>query len=85
MIPAGAQVYYTGDMANRSGWFRIAGDFGPNQVTLEECAAEEPRTFRGVFRVAIGSVYAGHCDPRFVTREAFETYHQRREEEAHHG
>lgn len=75
-----SRVFYTGDMANQSGWFQADGDMeDPNaKITLREEPGplSEDRTIH-VFRRHIGDRYFGHCNPRFVTAEAHAAYYRR--------
>jgi len=66
-----AAIYYTGDMANPSGWFVITRET-KNSVDLVEVGGD--RTIRGIGRHQIGTVYEGHCGTRFVTRQAYDDY-----------
>ena len=69
----GARIYYTGDMANQDGWgtitegTRIVHD--QYHVTMDD-----GREF-WLSQYAIGDVYKGHCDPRFVTKAAHDAWH----------
>lgn len=69
----GGLIYYTGDMANNCGWFRITA-INSNSVDLEELPLGDDRDFRGILFTSIGDVYKGHCNPRFVTEDAFHSY-----------
>jgi hypothetical protein len=76
------RIYYTGDMANQSGWFRAEPDTTSSQALYGSLLLREedgPRTFT-VLRRHIGEVYAGHCNPRFVTEDAYQTYYRERTE-----
>jgi hypothetical protein len=73
-LTLGAQIYYTGDMANSSGNFEVVG-LGGNNITLREMDGD--RVFH-VYASQIGDVYQGHCNPRFVTEEARQTYRKAR-------
>lgn len=68
-MKSGAQVYYTGDMANPSGHFVVTSVAA--FVTLKETDGD--RTFK-VSPSQIGHKYEGHCNPRFVTEEARQAY-----------
>jgi len=68
---ANDKIFYTGDMANAQGWFRIVRDT-PISVDLREI--DGTRTIRGIGKHQIGSVYQGHCGTRFVTEAAYNTY-----------
>jgi hypothetical protein len=71
------RIYYTGDMANQSGWFTTEDALTPptNPVTLTEDDTEwgEGRKFT-IHAMQVGHVYAGHCSPRFVTEAAYREY-----------
>jgi len=69
-IELGSKIYYTGDMANASGHFTVAS-INSFSVTLVEVDGD--RKF-DVYPSQIGSVYQGHCNPRFVTEEARQAY-----------
>jgi len=66
----GTEIYYTGDMANVSGHFRVAGQAMGN-VILDEVGGF--RRFK-VYPTEIGHVYQGHCSPRFVTEVARQAF-----------
>ena len=55
------KIYYTGDMANPSGWFlatlNAKGCFDMTEIDGE-------RVILGIGRHQVGNVYKGHCDPR---------------------
>lgn len=74
------RIYYTGDTANRSGWFTAPtladGSFKltlAGHVKLTEADGERGFT---VCPVEIGNVYHGHGRPRFVTEAAFLKYRE---------
>lgn len=73
------RVYYTGDMANAPGWFHPVGDMDDPSahINLYEDGGEG-RKFLQVRRSRIGDEYKGHCNPRFVTEEAYEAYYAQR-------
>lgn len=69
-LAVGTKIYYTGDMANQDGRFEVTGMHN-GHISLRELNG--PRFF--TVRIAqIGDVYAGHCNPRFVTELARQTY-----------
>lgn len=78
----GQNIYYTGDMANRSGMFEIISTensrFGGNQYSLKEINGD--RVFNGVWESGIGSKYNGTCNPRFVTIEAYRAWREQQQE-----
>jgi len=71
------KIYYTGDMTNASGWFKVSSvDTTSNNsvsYTLKEIDGYT-RTFRGIGVTQIGHVYNGTMNPRFVTQTAYNTY-----------
>lgn len=67
------RVYYTGDMANQPGWFTASPSATAGAVLLIEDEGGEDRSFT-LFERHIGHEYHGHCDPRFVTGEAYDAY-----------
>lgn len=69
-------VYYTGDMANACGWFRIVRADG-GAFDLEELPPGDGRTFRGVRAAQVGTEYHGHCGTRFVTEDAYHAWRSR--------
>jgi len=72
-LDIGTKIYYTGDMANRSGMFEIIAR-GPGYFVLRELPGGDGRVFKGVYAAQIGHEYHGHCDPRFVTEEAVQAF-----------
>jgi hypothetical protein len=74
-IQIGTEIYYTGDMANASGHFKVvslARTNSSNMCTLREINGD--REFRCVYFSQIGNTYHGHCNPRFVTEAARQEY-----------
>ena len=69
-LEIGSRVYYTGDMANDPAWLTVVSQRGPDSYDLREVETGTVR--RGV--MFIGHVYQGHCDPRYVTGEAYAAY-----------
>jgi hypothetical protein len=71
----GDRIYYTGDMANHSGWFRVERtDMNGNLRLVEDGTPNHGRTM-AILPMQIGDVYQGHCNPRFVTELAYATYY----------
>ena len=75
----GQKIYYTGDMANCPGWFRITGfrevgQYNPNMYALTEINGD--RIFNGVFEIGIADKYDGRGGIRFVTEEAYKAYRE---------
>ena len=75
MRTIGEVIYYTGDMANPSGWFAVTRA-DATRVDLAE--REGDRTILGISASQIGDVYAGHCGTRFVTEAAYNAYRSER-------
>lgn len=71
----GQKIYYTGDQANQSGWFRIVkantNDYG-NGYNLKELNGK--REFNQTWEIGIGNIYKGNCNPRMVTEQAYNKY-----------
>lgn len=73
-------IYYTGDVCNNDGWFTLVAIAEPTsygqaiKLVEDEGEYSEGRTINlpGVHHV--GDVYRGHCNPRFVTKEAYDAY-----------
>lgn len=73
----GERVYYTGDVANQPAHLEVVSVITRADglyYNLDERAEENRRLFMLVADRHIGRAYFGHCDPRFVTEEARETY-----------
>ncbi len=66
----GDRIYYTGDMANIEAWCTVDCS-GPTNVGM---TAEDGRVFN-IPPWHIGREYKGDCNPRFVTRAAYDAYH----------
>jgi hypothetical protein len=66
------RIYYTGDMANHSGWFAVTPAHNGNLRLIEEDGGEGRDFIIGAYQV--GDVYKGHCNPRFVTEAAYRAY-----------
>ena len=69
----GDRIYYTGDMANASGWLEVTGYSEGIYVDCREIEGER-REFPKLFASSIGTKYEGHCNPRFVTAEAYQAW-----------
>jgi hypothetical protein len=72
------RVYYTGDVCNQPAWCQVltvkqAG----GRVYYDLYRIEERDVICGVFDNHIGREYFGHCNPRFVTGEAYDDYRQK--------
>jgi hypothetical protein len=68
----GDKIYYTGDMANLSGWFVVSNMRAPDCGDLQEIDGD--RTMLGVYTRHVGTEYHGHCNPHYVTEAAYNTY-----------
>jgi hypothetical protein len=71
-LSIGGRVHYSGDMANDSGWFTVTAihdGFMNCDLAEIDGARRFPRT-----HVDPTDIYQGHCAPRFVTGEAYDTW-----------
>ena len=64
-------IHYSGDMANSRGFYRVKKVIRTS-ATLEEIGGEGRTATVHDFQV--GDEYKGHCNPRFVTRKAYDRY-----------
>jgi len=76
VLTIGSRVHYSGDICNDGGWFEVTAIRHSRVIAG---ASYDLKEIGGCGRVLlgtrhIGTVYAGHCDPRFVTAEAVEAY-----------
>jgi hypothetical protein len=69
-IQLGTEIYYTGDVANDSGYFKTTF-VSEGLVKLKEI--DGARSF-SLYPSQIGDIYRGHCNPRFVTKEAVQNF-----------
>ena len=72
-MEVGQSIYYTGDMANASWWGKVTAIDQPfdGAVKLEHEIDDGERMTETIIEYwQIGTVYHGHCNPRFVTGEA---------------
>lgn len=69
-VQVGDRIYYTGDQANRAGWFKVTG------VLEDKLALEHEETGEGKFISPwlLGYVYDGTGRFRFVTDAAYRAY-----------
>ena len=73
------RVYYTGDVCNEPAWCQVlCVNRAGSRVYYDLYRIEERDVIRGVFDNHIGREYFGHCNPRFVTGEAYDTFRQQR-------
>ena len=70
-LNTGTRIYYTGDVANHSWWGSVESEDQHNVFIRVDDGQ-----LVSVFQQSIGNLYQGHCDPRFVTEEAFKEYQQ---------
>ena len=76
----GQKIYYTGDMANRPGWFEITEAKEIERSNLSMYTLKEingDREFKAVYEMGISDIYEGHCGIRFVTEEAYKAYREK--------
>lgn len=68
------RIYYTGDVANQSGWFTVEHIKGGN-LHLVEVPGEysEGRSFI-ISSSQVGDKYEGHGGTRFVTETAYKAW-----------
>ncbi len=76
-LEIGTKLFYTGDIANASDWGEIlsksespSDGFGG----WVEVKFEDGKSTAKLWPSQIGDVYRGHCNPRFVTLEAYQKY-----------
>ena len=67
LLEIGSGVYYTGDMANHDGHFKVIAHRNGIAHDLVEVGGD--RVFKGVQHIA--REYKGHCGDRFVTEAAW--------------
>lgn len=77
------RIYYTGDMANASAWCQVLRvNMNGGNVYYDLLRVEERDVIRGVFDSHIGREYFGHCNPRFVTEDAYNAFYAKLRAEA---
>ena len=76
-IEVGTEIYYTGDMANHSGFFKVTKveDQNISMVEIEEDGLNRGRNINTPVW-GIGTTYEGHMGTRFVTRAAYNAYNE---------
>lgn len=72
-LKIGTQIFYTGDMANCSDWGKVISVHSESLETVE-VKFEDRKETTILYANRIGLVYRGHCNPRFVTEEAYKAY-----------
>ena len=73
-LPVGTRIYYTGDVANLPWWGTVT-DYYKHNVVLSIDDREDPAY---VAHFNIGTLYEGHCNPRFVTEQAYKEWRERK-------
>lgn len=78
-LKVGDRIYYTGDMANRPGWFTVVALKADSyrHVELLEEGDDEPRHMFIPLSL-FSAEYLGHCGTRFVTEAAYRRYYEER-------
>ena len=72
----GTRIYYTGDMANREGFGTVTRAYEDKWGKWVDLKMDDNRDFGSTSINSIGTVYKGHCNPRFVTNDAYDAYRQ---------
>ena len=72
----GTEIYYTGDMANQSGFFVIT-KIEESHAMLKEIETDHVKR-RSINTPVwgIGTTYKGHMGTRFVTRQAYNEFRE---------
>lgn len=73
-ITTGTSIYYTGDMANASGFGIVSRVLSDKWGRFVDIAMHDGREKVRIPVSMIGNKYEGHCGTRFVTREAYEAW-----------
>ena len=71
-LTKGTQIYYTGDYANKSGFGTII-KVNQGKVLI----AMDDEKIKNIPSIMIGDEYKGHCNPRFVTKKAWEEWREK--------
>jgi len=73
----GTRIYYTGDMANDEGFGTITDlDSDPQWGNSMTISMDDGRVMNKMSPVIFSPVYAGNGSTRFVTEEAYKTWHE---------
>lgn len=72
LLTSGDRVYYTGDQANDAAWLTVTAVAEADRCY--ELVSKDGRVFSRIFDCQIGREYHGHCNPRFVTGNAYDSY-----------
>jgi hypothetical protein len=74
----GTEIYYTGDVANQSGFGRITKlNRNARWGDTYDFTLEDGREIKGIALHLLGDKYEGHGGTRFVTRAAYDEYRQK--------
>ena len=76
-LEVGTEIYYTGDIANADGFGEIVETVASRMTKTIGIRFKDGREMT-VRAVQIGAEYHGHCNPRFVTRAAYDAYYNQR-------
>ena len=75
LLPAGTKIYYTGDMANASGFGEIVKVHEDEKWSNHyDLRMEDGREINRLSACMVGEKYNGTCSTRFVTRKAYDEY-----------
>tara|TARA_R110002020_G_scaffold288114_1_gene503587 strand:- start:575 stop:823 length:249 start_codon:yes stop_codon:yes gene_type:complete len=70
----GTKIYYTGDMANIEGFGTVTRAYEDKWGKWVDIKMDDGRDFANTTAHTIGNVYKGHCNPRLVTKDAYDAY-----------
>lgn len=73
-LPVGTRIYYTGDVANLPWWGTVVSHA---EVGLR-IESNDLEHAAHVQHFNIGTLYEGHCNPRFVTEQAYKEWRERK-------
>ncbi len=76
-LPVGTEIYYGGDMANDSGFGKVVAAATTRWGDQMDIEMEDGRLIRGLAPCAFSAEYLGHGGTRFVTKEAYQAWHQK--------
>lgn len=77
-LPIGTRISYTGDIAHASDWATIIEVGGLARLMYH--VAFDGGGVSWISAFAIGDIYEGHCNPRFVTEAAYQAWEKERVE-----
>jgi hypothetical protein len=73
--PIGTPIYYAGDIANQPGFGKIVRlEQSPRFGATYDIELEDGRPLLGIPTMLVSDKYEGHHSPRFVLKEAYDTY-----------